>query len=200
MTGEINRISNHQFLRHISGYSYYSSLISSLRIWNISHCFWNLLKLLYRILNNYIIAWKTKSPCSFTPLSTKVLAINALLFISVSGIECLVCWQINYEDRKPVEYLSLQAEATFYRLLESAEIKVGLNPCENELEILWGENVILVSIITDIIIWSQPEEVLQFRTDCISVFFFPQIKFFFWKYLGLWKCEKQNQIDNLKIS
>lgn len=51
-----------------------------------------------------------------------------------------------------LKYLSLQAEATFYRLLESTEMKVWLNPGDNELEILWDENVILVSIITDVII------------------------------------------------
>lgn len=71
-----------------------------------------------------------------------------------------------------LKYLSLQGEATFYRLLESAEMKVWLNPGDNELEILWDENVILVSIITDAIIWFLPKEVLQFRTTCISSIFF----------------------------
>lgn len=54
-------------------------------------------------------------------------------------------------------------------------IKVWLNPCENELEILWGENMILVSIITDVITWLLPEEVLHFRTACISFIFFPDL-------------------------
>ena len=52
------------------------------------------------------------------------------------------------------------------------EMKVWLNPGDNELEILWDENVILVSIITDVIIWFLPKEVLQFRTTCISSIFF----------------------------
>lgn len=86
--------------------------------------------------------------------------------------------------RKTLEYLSLQAEATFYRLLESAEIEVWLNTCENELEIIWGENVILVSIITDVIIWLLPEEALQFRTVCISFIFFPDLSSFSEGILG----------------
>lgn len=103
--------------------------------------------------------------------------------------------------RKTLEYLSLQAEATFYRLLESAEIKVWLNPCENELEILWGENVILVSIITDVIIWLQPEEVLTGVQDRLyfCLFFPPDLSSFSESILGF-ENARNKTIDNLKIS
>jgi len=73
---------------------------------------------------------------------------------------------------KMLKYLSLQAEATFYRLLKRAEMKVWLNPGENELEILWDENAISVPIITDVIIWFLPKEVSHFRTTCVSSIFF----------------------------
>lgn len=188
MKGDVNSISYHQSLRHISRYSYYSSFISSLGILNISQCFWNLLKLLYKILNDYCLQKKMfmfGHSSVYPGVGNSCPSVYFCLWHWVFGVLGDKWWGL----RKTLEYLSLQAEATFYRLLESAEIKVWLNPCENELEILWGENVILVSIITDVIIWLHPEEVLQFRTACIS-FFFSRSNFFFLKLswaLKMWE-------------
>lgn len=51
---------------------------------------------------------------------------------------------------------------------ESLWLSPGENEAWHDLEILWGENAILVSVITDVITWFLPREVSQLRRTCIS--------------------------------
>lgn len=128
MKGDGNIISNHHFLRHISRWSYYSSLMSSLRILNISQYFWNLLIFFFLILNNYIIAWKKKSMFNH-PFAHRG-AWNSCPSV------CFCLWQWGFGVlgdkwwglKKTLEHLSLQTEATFYfwKVLKSKSFSILL--------------------------------------------------------------------------